>query len=149
MDVHSDHSEDESTAPGSSNGDSVYLTPSVSGMEIDNKLTQSAFEVIESDDVKSEVLLDDLKSTDQKNDEKTEPKIVSLNDDSESGDSESTDDSVNTSELPELIEIENPDEPKPQENEPEANDDTPTVPEWEDILGTGRLHIKRISAGSG
>ena len=34
MDVHSDHSEDESTAPGSSNGDSVYLTPSVSGMEI-------------------------------------------------------------------------------------------------------------------
>ena len=92
-----------------------------------------------------------------------------MNDDSESGDSESTDDSVNTSELPELIEIENPDEPKPQEKEPEAepetNDDTPTVPgasnvefileviwlhsEWEDILGTGRLHIKRISAGSG
>ena len=55
-----------------------------------------------------------------------------MNDDSESGDSESTDDSVNTSELPELIEIENPDEPKPQEKEPEAepetNDDTPTVP---------------------
>lgn len=150
MDVHSDHSEDESTAPGSSNGDSVYLTPSVSGMEIDNKLTQSAFEVIESDDVKSEVLLDDLKSTDLENDEKTESKIVSVNDDFESGDSESTDDTVNTSELPELIEIENPDEPKPQEKEPEeTDDDTPTIPEWEDILGTGRLHIKRISDGSG
>ena len=41
-----------------------------------------------------------------------------MNDDFESGDSESTDDSVNTAELPELIEIENPDEPKPQEKEP-------------------------------
>lgn len=52
-----------------------------------------------------------------------------MNDGFESGDSESTDDSVNTAELPELIEIENPDEPKPQEKEPEeTNDDTPTIP---------------------
>ena len=52
-----------------------------------------------------------------------------MNDDFESGDSESTDDSVNTAELPELIEIENPDEPKPKEKEPEeTNDDTPTIP---------------------
>ena len=40
-----------------------------------------------------------------------------MNDGFESGDSESTDDSVNTAELPELIEIENPDEHKPKENE--------------------------------
>ena len=52
-----------------------------------------------------------------------------MNDDFESGDSESTDDTVNTSELPELIEIENPDEPKQQEKEPEeTDDDTPTIP---------------------
>jgi len=150
MDVHSDHSEDESTAPESSNGDSIYLTPSVSGMEIDNKLMQSAFEVIESDDVKSEVVLDEVKLTDPENNEKNESKVVPVIDDFESGDSESTDDSVNTSELPELIEIESPEEPKPKEKEPEeTNDDAPIIPEWEDILGTGRLHIKRISAGSG
>ena len=87
----------------------------------DNKLTQSAFEVIESDDVKSEVVLDDPKSTEAK------PEIITA--DTESGDSESTDDTADTSELPELIEIENPDEPKPKEKKPEeAIDETPTVP---------------------
>merc|ERR1719476_839488 len=111
---------------------------------------QSAFEVIESDDVKSEVVLDEVKLTDPENNEKNESKVVPVIDDFESGDSESTDDSVNTSELPELIEIESPEEPKPKEKEPEeTNDDAPIIPEWEDILGTGRLHIKRISAGSG
>ena len=89
----------------------------------DNKLTQSAFEVIESDDIKSEVVLDDPKSTDQE----SKPEIISA--DTESGDSESTDDTADTSELPELIEIENPDEPKPKEKQPEeAIDETPTVP---------------------
>jgi len=145
MDVHSDHSEDESTAPGSSNGDSVYLTPSVSGMEIDNKLTQSAFEVIESDEVKSEVVLE--KSTDLET--KNESNIVAVSEGFDSGDSESTDDTVNTSELPELIEIENPDEAKPKVEPEQTTDETPAIPEWEDILGTGRLHIKRISPGSG
>ena len=120
----------------------------------DNKLTQSAFEVIESDDVKSEVLLDDPKSTDLE----TKPEIISA--DIESGDSESTDDTVDTSELPELIEIENPDEPKPKEKEPEeAIDETPAVPGTFEIFeGSGlaskiwwtiiRCRIAGIEAGS-
>ena len=92
----------------------------ISELGKDNKLTQSAFEVIESDDVKSE---DNPKSTDLE----SKPEIISA--DTESGDSESTDDTADTSELPELIEIENPDEPKPKEKEPEeAIDETPTVP---------------------
>ena len=96
-------------------------TLNISELGKDNKLTQSAFEVIESDDVKSEVVLDDPKSTESK------PEIISA--DTESGDSESTDDTADTSELPELIEIENPDEPKPKEKQPEeAIDETPTVP---------------------
>jgi len=159
MDVHSDHSEDESTAPGSSNG-SVYLTPSVSGMDIDNKLTQSAFEVIESDEVKSETIVesDTSKPVDEEEvvipsepENESKASIVSVNDDSESGDSESTDDSVNTTELPELVEIENPDDKKDDKEvvTEDTNDDEPSLPEWEDILGTGRLHVKRITQGTG
>ena len=105
------------------------------------------------------------KSTDLET--KNESNIVAVSEGFDSGDSESTDDTVNTSELPELIEIENPDEAKPKEKlEPEqTTDETPALPgmtvlsylventqeysEWEDILGTGRLHIKRISPGSG
>jgi len=157
MDVHSDHSEDESTAsaaPGSSNG-SVYLTPSVSGIEIDNKLTQSVFEVIESDEVKSdttEIESDDQKPSDLDSKNESEITILSVNE--ESGDSESTDDSVDTAELPELVEIENPDEPKTSQEEipkdlKDTDHDEDKTPEWEDILGTGRLHIKRITPGTG
>lgn len=137
MDAHSDHSEDESTAPGSSNG-SVYLTPSVSGMDIDNKLTQSAFEVIESDEV----------SVVENKEMETEPESIKT--DIEIVDSDMTDESVDSADLPDLVKIEDPEEgSKPAPKNTEINEESEPVHEWEDVLGTGRLHIKRITEGSG
>jgi len=121
-------SEDESvkTTTEMSSNNSVYLTPSMSGVDlIDSKMTQSEFTVIESDEVNQ--------AADQSS-------------------SASSDDTVDTDELPDLVQIEakaeeeKPIEKEEKEEEVESVAEEPVSP-WDDVLGTGRLHIRKLAQG--
>merc|ERR1712227_164425 len=116
--VQSDLSDEESPQPTeSSSNNSVYLTPSMSGVEIGSKdpMIRSEFTVIESDDVKES--------------------------------SESSDDTADTDELPELVKIEETEQKTEETPTEEPEEPQPEVSPWDDVLGTGRLHIRRITEG--
>merc|ERR1712242_285882 len=94
----------------------------MSGIEIDSKndpMMQSEFTVIESDEVVNQ------------------------------SSSSSSDDSVETDELPDLVEIDHKEKPTEKEANVEVVEDPEEekVSAWDDLLGTGRLHIRKITPG--